>query len=136
MNLQPIIDRLKADVPDLITVGGAAEMDAAITSGSPRTPAAYVIEESCQATPDSRAWSLTVESVVSVYLIVRLSGDTRGHQSAVAMHELRQQVVAALHGYTPENNIHEILYRGGALADFQPGTLWWSERFSVQHIVN
>lgn len=128
MNMQPIIDHLRTNLPDLTTMGGAAEPDVATGKS-----AAFVIEERCDATPDSREWCLSTESVVAVYLVVKQSGDLSGEKSAAAMAELRQSIVALLHGHQPAEASSALRYIGGGITDFSPGTLWWVERFTVQH---
>jgi hypothetical protein len=130
MNTASIVSYLAAQLPG-VKVGGAAEADSAMAASSPVTPACYVIEEANQVAETGIGDDLTIDVAIAIYIVTRNAMDSKGSAGIASNATLRDQIINALHGYLPPESIGPLVYQGGQLADFSPGLVWWSERFTT-----
>lgn len=127
-----IISRLKAEVSTLKTVEGAAGFQKASESNPTATPAAFVflVNESaddleCIDEPIVQHVSVTL----SVVLVVRHVGDSRGAAAGIDMETLRQAVLQALYGYRANAAQEPLARHQSTLIAFRDGHMWWQETF-------
>ncbi len=134
MNLQPMIDRLKAQCPAFKIVGGMAEFDASLSAPA-TTPACYVIPQSDTA-DESQGLSFGLQTVrvdFAILIAVRNAKSTGGKESLTDLDALRVAIRAALLHWLPTGATQPIAYTSGNLLDFQPGLMWWQDGYQTAH---
>lgn len=133
MQLDFVIERLKAQVPGLKAVGGAADLDAALT-GAVAVPAAFVIPLSDDSAlqPHTGSYDETDRWEFGVVLALANLRDARGEAALASLAPMRAAVRAALAGWAPDEATGEPVTKGrGQLLRFDgDGRLWWIDRFS------
>lgn len=132
MNVAPLIDRVTAQCPRFMIVGGAAEFGA-INVAPPATPAVYLIEEASRAEPNDLVGLVRQDEVVDfgVYFAVRNVSDATGGAGAADLDVLRQEIWHALAGWVPAGCNRPVEYRAGGLVSFQSGLVWWRESYQT-----
>lgn len=138
VDLDSIAERLRAEVPALRHVGGAAEFVAAVDH-VPAVPAAFVLPLREDAL-DSPFMDGFVQQVVGcefvVMLVARDLSDAAGGAAVQALAPLRKAVAAALLGWTPTGAEAGVEYRGGAFQAFdEDNNLWWQETYRTAFII-
>lgn len=128
MNLQLVIDRLRAQCPGFRLVGGAAELGAAVQSAAV-APACYVIPQTERAgePEDLDATFQIVEIEFAVVIVSRLARQGAGQEAVADIETLRAAVRAALFGWWPDGMQSPVEFAAGSLIDFKPGELWWQD---------
>lgn len=102
-----VIDRLQAEVPELLDVAGAAELSALVQAQAlpQRMPAAFVLPLGEDAEPNSigtGALRQRVTERVGIVILARHAGDSRGGKAVDAVVPLRGAVRDALVGWQPD----------------------------------
>lgn len=132
MQLDFVIERLRAQVPCLKAVGGAADLDAAL-AGAVAVPAAFVVPVSDEAGPHALVgrYAETTQQVFGVMLAVANLRDARGAAALASLAPMRDAVRCALAGWVPDEATGEPVSKGrGQLLRFDgDGRLWWMDQF-------
>jgi len=128
---QLVIARLADQVPALKKVAGAADF-AAVVPDLKQTPAAYVIELTNRAEPNSLA-SMAVSQqntvLFGVILAVQNLRDATGEKAGTDMGALRSAVMTALIGWEPDPDYDVLEYSGGRLLSLDNLVLWWQDDY-------
>lgn len=129
--------RLEAQVSSLRRVSGAADF-AAARSDLRQTPAAFVIELNNRPGP-SRTGTLVVSQLNEIRFGLILAEknlrDPRGDSAKTAMNALREAVMAAVLGWTPEAEFDPCEYGGGRLLLMDDSVMWWQEEFVTRNLL-
>lgn len=130
-----IIARLKAQVPALKLVGGVASFQGASESNPPALPAAFVftVDESADENGLDVPMIQQVEVTLAVILVVRNVVDARGAAAGTDMETLRDAVLAALLGWTPDPEHDPLARRQSTLLAFRDGHMWWQDTWSTRY---
>lgn len=134
LDIETLIERVRAQVAGLRGVGGAADLDAAMRPGARITPPmAYVMPlgEQALARQASSVLRQTVRCQFGVVLVIQALRDAEGREALRALRVLRQALRDALVGWVPDVATGEpVIYLGGELVQFEgDGRLWWSDEF-------
>ena len=134
-----VITRLRAQAPSFGNrVSGAAEFNAALRDPESTTgltkPAAFVVPTSERAQTEAlgRLLHLVVDETVSIMLLISNSVDTRGHAAATSAEALRNELIAALHGWAPDGAHKQFSYTGGQFVDMTRDAFWWQCDFATE----
>lgn len=134
MDLDLVIDRLKATMSGFKAIGGAADLGAAM-GGAVTAPAAYVIPLADSAQP-SQLIGVHEQLVTQAFGVILVVSNRRDATGAAALGELaplRTQVRAALAGWAPTAEGLPVQMTGGRLLSLDgDGRLWWSDEFTLQ----
>lgn len=134
LDLDVIAARLRAQVPALKSVGGAADLDAAI-EGAVTTPSAFVIPMAYDAEKPYLV-GVHAQDTTEAFAVLLVTSNKRDGTGAAALQDLRplrEQVRAALAGWAPDPATGEpVSMTGGRLLAFPAGRLWWADEFQVQ----
>lgn len=134
MQLDFVIERLKAQVPGLKAVGGAADAQA-VRAGAIALPAAYVIPQADKTTPMDMTGRYAETDVIEfgVALVVSNLRDARGEHAIASLAPVRAAVRAALSGWVPDPATGEPMHKaGGELMGFDGNAqLWWMDRYRL-----
>jgi hypothetical protein len=137
LDLQPVIDRIKARVPALRQVAGAAGLEAVLEGrGTVTAPAAFVLlREERGGEPDTYgAADQVIDALFAVVLLIDRPGDAMGQRAAVELQPLRAAVRQALSGWVFDAQTGEpVLFERGLLLDFGPSRTCWSDEFSLTY---
>lgn len=135
MELEPVIDRLKAQTAGLKAIGGAADLDAAL-AGSVLLPSAFVIPltDRSEALEHTGAYDEWDRCEFGVLLAVSNLRDPRGEAALAALEPVRRAVRSALAGWAPDEETGECIGRtsGRLLRLDGDGRLWWIDQFAVR----
>jgi hypothetical protein len=135
--LNAVIDRLKANVPALHgRVARAVDLAELIAKNMlpPQTPAAFVLWAGDNAAPNDMApiTRQTVREMASVVLVARKAGDITGAKASDDADDIGDDVVAALVGYQPSDQLDPFEYLRGRLLGLQDGAVITQLDFSIR----
>lgn len=134
MDVTPVIARLKAQLTGFVSIGGAADLDAAI-EGTPNAPAAYVLplgEGAAEPYLGAGVTAQTVTQGFGVVLVAQNLQDARGEAASKALAPMRAQVRQALLGWAPvPAEGQPVRFSAGRLLQFAQGRLWWTDEWLV-----
>lgn len=137
MNLTPIIDRIRDEVPALKLVGGAAQFERAL-GGLTALPAAFILPAAEAAEPSPFMDQLVQQQVgaeFSVLVAARNLADDEGAAAVEALEPVRVAIRAALLGWPPTDEHDSCEFRAGELVAFDNGVLWWQDRYSTAFLI-
>lgn len=129
-----LIARLKAELTGVRSVGGAADLDAAMEA-TVATPAVYVITlaETAGASPYVAGTVQRITQQFGVLSVVNNRRDGAGQAAMDDLTTLRTAIRAALLGWVPdEATASAVQFSGGRLMRFEEGRLWWVDQFQVE----
>lgn len=132
-----IIARLKAEVPALKIVSGAADLSAA-SADLKQTPSAYVFEVSDSASKNTRGTMVVSQNNEAKFAIVIAAQnlrDFRGQHAKSDLRTIRAAIITALHGWQPNAEFDPIEKRTGRLMSMRKTVLWWQEEFVTSHLI-
>ncbi len=136
MELDFVIERLRARTAGLRGIGGAADMDAVLAAAVVVVPAAYVIPLSDDSSEQAHTGSYDESDVweFGVVLVVSNQRDPRGEAALSSLAPVRRQVREALAGWAPDEDTGEPIKktRGRLLRFDGDGRLWWIDQFSFK----
>ena len=141
MLLQPIIDRIKAQVAALSNrVGGTAEFAAATEmQESLPVPHAFVMPLADGA-PDSLVVTGVVQNIeerFAVIVAVDNTAESRGQTASDALEPIRASLWAALLDWTPDADVNEgVEYRGGQHLAMNRARLWHQYDFASRRVIS
>lgn len=133
MDLTPVITRLREQCPTgtFRQIGGAAELDAAISS-APVTPSAFVMPLADRP-DDPHLASYHLQHVMrhfSVVLCIANRADATGEAAASDLASRRHAVRLALRDWAPDDTTGDpIVFSGGRVLRFADGRLWWADEY-------
>ena len=135
LDLTPYIARLREQMPQLQEVGGAAEFDRVLSKHAV-PPSAYVIYLGGRAQPESARCAgvhrQQVAATFEVFICERNVADVFGAEAEADMRPLREGVLKALTGWTPDPACLEPLDRTtDRLWVFDQGVIWWRLAFAT-----
>ncbi|MDQ6974102.1 MAG: hypothetical protein Q9M10_04405 [Mariprofundaceae bacterium] len=130
-----VIAQLKRHVTLLQSIEGSASLEYVLKHGARTTPAAFVVplaENPSDNQLSSTAVRQRVETSFAVMVCVKDFSDARG---ATALKQglmpVRQQVLAALIGFSPLPQSDVITHAKGSLLQIKSGVLIWQDHFKV-----
>lgn len=132
-----VIQRLKAAVPTLQTVEGAAEYAAIRTLSDFRTPCAYVllVRERGDGEPP-KAGRQRAMTTFGVVVAVQNYRDQVGGETMDEVIPLVGRIRSALIGWVPEiQGGRPCQWMQGDVLDYDNTTLLWSDVFQTQHFI-
>lgn len=133
--INALIQRLRAEVPELKLVGGAAEFAQASASNPTVTPAAYVLTPAEKPSPSAIASVLIqhVKAEIPVVLVTRNVADAHGAAAAIDMQALRLAVRAKVFGWVPADGCDPLELGPGQMLAFREGHYWHQDSFSTAY---
>jgi hypothetical protein len=135
MNLAPVVARLRAQTGTTFrNIGSAAELQAAIATGTPAAPSAYVIplEESGGEPYLVSGTAQRVTQVFGVLLVLRSARDgAKGGGVIDDLDTLRSAVQAALHGWQIGDAYEPCTFQRGELSSFEAGAMSWLDTWKT-----
>lgn len=136
MQLDSIIDRLKAQVSSLRFVGGAADLPTA-TEEVKQTPAAFVIPLTETATANRDGTGSVTQQITArfgVLLAVQNLRDARGEAALTTLVPVRSAVREALVGWVPVGFEDPAEIVSGRILSLNDRVLWWQDDFASMFI--
>lgn len=134
-----VVARLRAEVPELRSVDGAAELAAVMKGGRApnQVPAAFVLAAGLRArAPDAAAgmYRQLVAETTGILIVAATAGDARGGKAASRAEALCGAVVAALAGWTPAGAdvIGPMQLESAELVGLEAGVVSYQVNFSTQ----
>lgn len=127
MKLGPIIVRLRAQVGAFSTrVGGAAELAVAEDNKELAVPHAFVYRLADQAEESQEVGSRTQAMVETFGVLVCVSNtaDLRGAGADDTLDDIRDALISALKGWSPEGAHQEFDYAGFETVDLTRARVW------------
>lgn len=136
---QWIVERLKTEVPELLLVGGAADLSVAAESLR-QTPAAFVLPSAERASGSSTGTMLVSQlNTVRFAVIVAVQNlrDARGEVAQTDLLQIRSSVMTALHGWQPDGlgDFEPVEFGGGRLLQLTDQVLWWQDEFLTANTI-
>lgn len=135
--MQQIITRLKAEVPALQIVQGAAEYAAISGLKDFRPPCAYALLVSER--PDNEAPKNNQQRAVVTFGVVvvgRNYRDQRGQETLDALGPIIGATRQALIGWLPaETGGRKTKWMGGDVMDWDANTVLWADVYETQHFI-
>ncbi|SFK92114.1 hypothetical protein SAMN05216302_102115 [Nitrosomonas aestuarii] len=134
---QTIIDYLGAQAGKLRSVDGAAGL-ASASSNIKQPPVAFVVPLNDRASANATGTMVTRQNNTTrfaVIVAVQNLRDPRGDRARDDLRILRQDIMALLHGWTPNEAFDPIQYSGGRMLKLTNQVLWWQDEFSTSHII-
>lgn len=143
LDLTPIIDRIRSEIPDMEEVGGAAEYSAVMDLVSFRTPSSYVVlaqeKDLTQATekPGRRpSGRQQLESTFGVIMALRNYRDPEGEAVSAEARQMIGKVRAQLMGWTPDKTeFARLWFQQGDVLDYNDNTLLWIDVYNTTHYI-
>ena len=134
--LQPVIDRLVANVPALRTVQGAAELAALLAAKTPITgrPFAHVVPNGIRGAEVSATTGLFVQMVdhlFAVYLTIPATADRAGTKALPDALALQNSIIDALAGWAPDDVSGVFRLTRAGLQRFEPGLIVYVIEFAI-----
>lgn len=135
-----VAQRLRQRVPELHSVGGAADYAAVKELASFRTPSAYVIfaeEDNTGKVPASVGCaSAEVRAQFGVVLALRHYAPARGEQMQAQARQLVGQVRAALMGHKPAHPGARVIgWLSGRVLDYDAGVLLFADLYQIHRVM-
>lgn len=133
-----IVARLKAALPELVSVGGAVDFAELVERGQrpQRLPAAFVLSLGDDALAGdllgSEAWLQQVEERVAVVLVHQDRGDGRGDKAREKLVPLAGQVRSEIAGWHPGPQYGPCHYLRSRLHGLAAGAVWQQLDFLVR----
>ena len=146
MNFEPfdtglIMRRLRASVPELHVVGGAADYAAVKELRGFRTPSAYVVfaEDTNTGKVPACPGVSVQEALVrfGVVLALRNYDERAGEQMAAQTRRLIGQVRCALIGHKPDTHGARVVgWVSGSVMDYDASTLLFADLYQLHHLLH
>lgn len=127
MKLSPIIVRLRSQVAALSNrVGGVAELEAAQRNEELAVPHAFVyrLDDLAEEGDEVGMGTQAMSEAFGVLVVVSAAADDRGAAADDAMDDLRDALLAALKGWSPDGAHQEFEYRGFETIELSRARLW------------
>lgn len=138
-NINLVIERLRAEVPELQSVEGVAEYGAVTSLRDFRTPCGFALlvrERADGDEPKPGRGTQRLLVTFGVVLVVRNYRDTRGAQVVDELNPLLGKVRAALMGWTPDVlGARPCRFIQGDVLDYDASTLLWTDVYQTQQII-
>lgn len=135
-----LVQRLREQVPQLASVGGAADYAAVQELRNFVAPSAFVVfaqERNTGKLPTgSGACMQECEATVGVVLALRHYQELLGEQLHEEARELVAQVRAALIGFKPaQPGARALAWQEGRVLDYDAGKLLWADLYRVSYVM-
>lgn len=134
--LQPVIDRLAAQVPLAVSVGTAADLDTALANPPRRAPAIYVLREE-RGGASKYSGPMAVQNCDVTVKVVLFARNSREERLGLGARELADELIAqvrkALIGWTPDDAFNGLTFRGGRDDRFTAGWIAIQEHFATDY---
>lgn len=135
-----IIPRLRASCPSFSNrVGGAVDFEGAQLAEELTMPCAFVFPIASQPAENALLGGFVAQDVTEVFgvaVCVSNTLDERGQDSAETMHDLLEEIRAALLGWAPGSDFGPIEWAGIEFTAPDRARLWATISFSTQTFVN
>nr|WP_319388191.1 hypothetical protein [uncultured Cohaesibacter sp.] len=121
--IQEVIARLKSEVPDLIDVLPAEEIDAIAKATAPKSATAFVLPYREKAEPNTRATGGHLQYVAVQFLVAIFIRryDARGGERVIEFDDLKTSIENALAGWEPSEDADPVELVGGQAAPLGNG---------------
>lgn len=141
-NVDLVITRLLAQVPDLRRVRGAADYAAVTSLQDFQPPEAFVVPARERGAPNAGSSRQAVQAYFGVVVVVRNYKEQRGKPSLDDATPLIGRTRDALIGWIPADAAGNTLRGGrgcqwvqGDVMDYDASTLLWSDVYQTQHFI-
>lgn len=133
MDLSPYVARLEEQLAGFRKVGAVVDL-AEAESSAPNPPAAFVVPlgETVQGNPLQGEFTQRVIVRLGIVLALRNLRADSGAAGLVDLECRRDQVRAALAGWSPAPEIGWAQRVGGRLLRYDAGSLWWVDPYLVE----
>lgn len=135
MRLAAIVTQLKAGACPSLKWAQLA-LKAAVPAAY---PAAYVFPLSEKAGADPLSGGAVRQRVTSVFavemMVKNAASADAGGPAEESLETTREEVKAALVGWSPGQSFAPVEYAGGRLVDFEAGTAVWRDEFSTYYFI-
>lgn len=138
LGIEPILDRIIANVPVLEFVGRTADMEGARRSKTPVSPSAYVILASEQASNRVGTTSRLVQPMTANWSVVTCLRQYTDMEGEAGLNDVLADFVGpvrlALLGWRHPEASTEVEMTGtsGVIA-FENGVLWWEDKYTARY---
>jgi hypothetical protein len=134
LDLRLISGRIKSRLGGAVEVGTAADLSAAKSSGSPRTPSAYVCDASTASQPHKAGSGGVMQqrskSRFAVTICVRnYRMSELGSQGNDELKSFAESIGAALLNWVPAQGCGAVEHVSGALLEYNQSELWWEDTY-------
>ena len=132
-----IISRLKAQIPALKIISGAAEL-AKAEADLKQTPSAFVIELSDRASENKTGTMVVSQNNTARFAVIIATKnlrDFRGQHAKTDLRTIRADIIEALLGWQPDADFDPIEKREGRLMKMTNAVLWWQDEFATAHLI-
>lgn len=129
-----LIARIGTELPALVEVGGALDLDRLLSAGAAkvRAPAAYVLplgERVLQRETMVGATAQALRERYGVVQVLTLKNRARGEAAERALNEARQALRAAVLGWQADAGRTPFLFAAGRLIDTRAARVFWQDEF-------
>lgn len=136
MQASPVIERIKAQVPQLRSVDGAIELVALLDARIPLAPGpvAHVVPTGIRggaAEAMSGAFVQAIEDVVNVIVSFRSIDDATGRKSVDMVSDLLNDVICAIAGWGPDDALGVFRLVRCSVLRFDAGILVYGIEFAI-----
>ncbi|NQV83918.1 MAG: hypothetical protein HQ494_08875 [Rhodospirillales bacterium] len=137
MILQSTQDRLKAQVPTLKLVDGAAALSE-IKNNPAKQPAAYVIPISERGGVNAVATAVRQEATARIGVLTALGNlkDKTGDTATQQLEALLIDIRTALVGWPPATGFEAYLYASGRVIEIRNRVVWHLSEFTTQFYIS
>lgn len=128
------IERIKAGVPALKLVGGAADFQTAADTAPKAAPAAFVMPlEEIPGPCETTALVQHVQASIGVVTVVRNVSDDKGVAARQDLDLLRGSEKELLLGWVPADGCDPFERGPGRLMAFKNGYMWWMDIYKTAY---
>lgn len=128
---------IKATVPELKLIGGAADFQAAADSNPNATPACFVfLMDENPGKPVTDVLMQNVRVSVGITFVVKNVKDAKGAASTASLDALRKKVKDQVFGWSPNIEPEYDPFERGAcrLLAFRDGHVWWQDLYLTSYL--
>lgn len=131
---EPIVTRVRSQVPGFAIVDFAATYDALRDRGVLAMPAGFVLPDAELSSTNKLASGVHQKVVVRffVYLFVKFAGDALGSKAKDLVKPLRDPLFEALLAWNPPGADGVIEFAGGRTEQLRDGVLVWRDAFAFE----
>ncbi|MDD5249644.1 MAG: hypothetical protein PHY45_11695 [Rhodocyclaceae bacterium] len=133
MDLHPIAQRIKTEVPALTAIGLAGDFQSALANLRIQTPAAFVLPGPERAGANEVVGEICQRVALRfvVALAVQNLRDMQGDAAQTDLDGIRKALAAALIGWIPPGAVYPVTYSSGRMGKWADGVLWWLDEFDT-----
>ena len=137
LQITDVVARLKANVPGLVAVEGAAELGSAMKQGVRQMPTAFVMPLAEDARTSTSSTQVITQKIISHFAVVcavKDVSDQHGEKAiAESLRNIRLASMTALAGWAPNAAFDLCQFEGGSLFHVANSAVFWRDKFATTH---